>query len=248
MQFDKKVLLITGAGTGIGKDTALAFAKAKGRVVMGGRREAPLQDTAQEIRSAGGEAVYRPCDVSKSADVEALVQLAIQEYGRLDFAFNNAGIEGPSAPLHQQDIQEVDDLLRINLNGMFYCLKYEIGQMLKKGGGSIVNHSSICGLQGMSGCSLYVASKHGIVGMTKSAALDYARHNIRINAIAPGPIRTPLHWRNTGGKPDSAANLVPMGRIGEPCEVTKCVLWLLSDSASYITGQTIAIDGGMVAR
>jgi len=248
MEYNNKVLIITGGGSGIGRDVAVTFAKAKGKVVLSGRRVEPLKETVKEIHSYGSEAVFMPCDVSNPKEMEALVQMAVNEYGRLDYAFNNAGIEGKTAPLHEQNIENGDYLFKVNLNGMFYSMRYQIEQMLQNGGGSIVNHSSICGLKGWAGCSLYVASKHGIIGMTKAAALDYAEQGIRINAIAPGPIRTPLHVRNTNGEPDSTEKFVPMGRIGEPDEVTKCVLWLLSDAASYITGQTIAIDGGMIAQ
>lgn len=248
MTFKDKVLLITGGGSGIGKDTAIAFAKLGGRLVLGGRRMEPLNETAEEIRAVGGQAVVRSCDISNSKDVETLVQQAIKEFGQLNYAFNNAGIEGNMLSLHEQDVDEADYLFKVNLNGIFYCMKYEIQVMLENGGGAIVNHSSICGLKGWAGCSLYVASKHGIVGLTKAAALDYAENDIRINAIAPGPIRTPLHVRNTNGEPDSTSKVVPMGRIGEPDEVTQCVLWLLSDQASYVTGQTLPIDGGMNAQ
>jgi len=248
MRFDDKVLLVTGAGSGTGRDAAVAFAKAGGKVVLCGRRTEPLKETVDEICSDGGSAVFMSCDVSHHKEVQALVKLAVKEYGRLDYAYNNAGIEGEITPLHEQDIEDGDYLFRVNLNGMFYCMKYEIEQMLKNGGGSIVNHSSICGLKGWAGCSLYVASKHGIIGMTKSAALEYAEQGIRVNAIAPGPIRTPLHVRNTKGDPDSTAKVVPMRRIGEPNEVTNVVLWLLSDEASFVTGHTIPIDGGINAQ
>lgn len=243
-----KVAVITGGGTGIGRATALAMARAGASVVIGNRSEESGKKVVAEIADAGGKALFLRTDVRKPEDTKSLVQLAVDEFGRLDLAFNNAGMDGQQVPLHEQDVEQATQLFDVNLKGVFYSMKFEIEQMLKNGGGSIVNTSSIFGLQGYPGWSLYVASKHAVTGLTKNAALDYAEQNIRVNAVGPGPIETPLLHKGTGGDPHSYASFVPMNRIGQPHEVADAVVWLLSDEAQYVTGHTMPVDGGVTAQ
>jgi len=242
-----KVGMVTGGGTGIGRATALAMARAGAVVVIGNRDAAKGEEVVALIRQAGDRAVFQKTDVSKPADVKRLVDKAVAEFGRLDVAFNNAGIDGEQVPLHEQDIDKAGVLFDVNIKGVFYSMKYEIEQMLKTGGGSIVNTSSIFGLNGYPGWSLYVATKHAVTGMTKAAALDYAKRNVRVNAVGPGPVETPLLAKGTGGDPQSYAAFVPMGRIGQPEEIADAVVWLLSDDARYVTGHTLPVDGGVCA-
>jgi NAD(P)-dependent dehydrogenase (short-subunit alcohol dehydrogenase family) len=243
-----KIGVVTGGGTGIGRATALAMAKAGAVVVIGNRDADKGEKVVGLIRQAGGKAVFQKTDVSKPVDAQALVARAVSEFGRLDLAFNNAGMDGEQVPLHEQDIEKASALFDVNIKGVFYCMKYEIEQMLKTGGGSIVNTSSIFGLNGYPGWSLYVATKHAVTGMTKSAALDYAKQNIRVNAVGPGPVETPLLTKGTGGDPHSYAAFVPMGRIGQPDEIADAVVWLLSDEARYVTGHTLPVDGGVCSQ
>ncbi|MDB5384874.1 MAG: linC 1 [Planctomycetaceae bacterium] len=243
-----KVTVVTGGGTGIGRATALAMAKAGAIVVIGNRDAHKGEEVAEMIRKTGGKAVFQKTDVSKPADAQALVARAVSEFGRLDLAFNNAGMDGEQVPLHEQDIEKASALFDVNIKGVFYCMKYEIEQMLKTGGGAIVNTSSIFGLNGYADWSLYVATKHAVTGMTKAAALDYAKLNVRINAVGPGPVETPLLHKGTGGDPHSYAAFVPMGRIGQPDDIADVVVWLLSDEARYVTGHTLPVDGGVCAQ
>jgi NAD(P)-dependent dehydrogenase (short-subunit alcohol dehydrogenase family) len=243
-----KVGLVTGGGTGIGRATALAMVRAGAALAIGNRDAAKGEEVVALIRQAGGRAVFQKTDASKSGDVKALVERAVAEFGRLDVAFNNAGMDGQQVPLHEQDIEQASSLFDVNIKGVFYCMKYEIQQMLKTGGGAIVNTSSIFGLNGYPGWSLYVATKHAVTGMTKAAALDYAKQNIRVNAVGPGPVETPLLHKGTGGDPHSYAAFVPMGRIGQPDEIADAVVWLLSDEARFVTGHTLPVDGGVCAQ
>src|SRR5271166_51234 len=243
-----KVGIVTGGGTGIGRATALAMARAGATVVIGNRDAAKGEEVVALIQQSSGRAVFQKTDVSKPDDVRGLVERAVNVFGRLDLAFNNAGVDGEQVPLHQQDIDKASFLLDVNIKGVFYCMKYEIEQMLKGGGGSIVNTSSIFGLNGYPGWSLYVATKHAVTGMTKAAALDYAKKNIRVNAVGPGPVETPLLAKGTGGDPHSYAAFVPMGRIGQPDEIADAVVWLLSDEARFVTGHTLPVDGGVCAQ
>jgi NAD(P)-dependent dehydrogenase (short-subunit alcohol dehydrogenase family) len=243
-----KVGIVTGGGTGIGKATALAMAAAGASLVIGNRNATLGEEVVRIIERAGGHAVFQTTDVSTPDDAQALVARAVAEFGRLDLAFNNAGVDGEQVPLHQQDIDQAATLFDVNIKGVFYCMKYEIEEMLKTGGGAIVNTSSIFGLNGYPGWSLYSATKHAVTGMTKSAALDYATRNIRINAVGPGPVETPLLAKGTGGDPHSYASFVPMGRIGQPAEIADPVIWLLSDQAQYVTGHTLPVDGGVCAQ
>jgi NAD(P)-dependent dehydrogenase (short-subunit alcohol dehydrogenase family) len=243
-----KVGVVTGGGTGIGRASALAMAKAGAAIVIGNRDATKAEEVVELILQGGGRAVFQKTDVSKAADVKALVERAVNEFGRLDIALNNAGTDGQQVPLHEQDIEEASFLFDVNIKGVFYCMKYEIEQMLKAGGGAIVNTSSIFGLNGYPGWSLYTATKHAVTGMTKAAALDYAKKGIRVNAVGPGPVETPLLARGTGGDPHSYAAFVPMGRIGQPDEIADAVVWLLSDEARYVTGHTLPVDGGVCAQ
>jgi NAD(P)-dependent dehydrogenase (short-subunit alcohol dehydrogenase family) len=242
-----KVGIVTGGGTGIGRATALAMAKAGATVVIGNRDAAKGEAVVQLIRQSGGQAVFQKTDVSKSTDVKSLVECAVMEFGRLDLAFNNAGTDGEQVPIHEQDIDKAGVLFDVNIKVVFFCMKYEIEQMLKTGGGAVVNTSSIFGLNGYPGWSLYVATKHAVTGMSKAAALDYAKLNIRVNAVGPGPVETPLLAKGSGGDPHSYASFVPMGRIGQPDEIADAVVWLLSDEARYVTGHTLPVDGGVCA-
>lgn len=244
MTFQGKTALVTGGGSGIGKDTSLALAKVGANLVIGNRNVDRGEAVVAEIRKAGGNAVFQQTDVTKPDQVEALVDRAVREFGTLHLAFNNAGVEGDMGPLHEQDVDASSQLIDINIKGVFYSMKYQVTQMLKTGGGSIVNNSSIVGLKGMANLANYVATKHAVAGMTKSAALDYAKQKIRVNAVAPGPIETRMLNNVSGGQPQSFGEFVPMGRIGQPSEVTHAVLWLLSDDASYVSGHILPVDGG----
>jgi NAD(P)-dependent dehydrogenase (short-subunit alcohol dehydrogenase family) len=224
----------------IGRATALAMARAGAALVVGNRNSKQGEETIAAFRQGGGRAVFQSTDVTKPADV--------QEFGRLDLAFNNAGTDGQQVPLHEQDIYKASFLFDVNIKGVFLCMKFEIDQMLKTGGGAIVNTSSIFGLNGYPGWSLYSVTKHAVTGTTKSAALDYAKRNVRVNAVGPGPIETPLLAKGTGGDPHSYASFVPMGRIGQPDEIADAVVWLLSDEARLVTGHTLPIDGGVSSQ
>jgi NAD(P)-dependent dehydrogenase (short-subunit alcohol dehydrogenase family) len=249
-ELQNKVALVTGGTTGIGRDTAVLFAKAGAKVVVSGRRETEGQETSNLIRAAGGDGLFVKSDVSKSSDVQSLVQKTVEKFGRLDIAFNNAGIEGKWIPLIEQSLEDWDAVIDINLKGTWLCLKYEIQQMLKQGGGgSIVNMSSVAGLMGAAGAGVYCASKHAVIGLTRTAALENAAHGIRVNAVCPAVIETAMADRAFA---DPEANkrvlaLHPIGRFGKPIEVAEAVLWLCSGKSSFMTGHYIVLDGGMLA-
>ncbi|MDY6781211.1 MAG: SDR family oxidoreductase [Cyanobacteriota bacterium] len=248
MNLNSKVAIVTGGGSGIGRATAIAFAKAGASVVIANRNVERGEEVVQFIGSTGGKAIFQKTDVARSSDVEALVNRTVQEFGRLDIAFNNAGIDGSHLPLAEQSETDVTNLLDVNVKGVWLCMKYQVAQMLQNGGGAIVNNSSIFGLNGYPTWSVYTATKHAVTGMTKAAALEYAQQGIRINAVAPGPIETPLLEVGTGGDPHSYSGFVPMGRIGQPEEVANAVVWLCSDAASFVTGHTLPVDGGVCAQ
>lgn len=250
--FEGKVALITGAASGIGKATAMNFAQNGVRTVLADiSAEAGEKVAAEILRKFDVPSLFVKCDVSNSAQVKALVDRAISEFGRLDFAFNNAGIEGASAPTKDCTEENWDKVIDINLKGVWLCMKSELDHMLKQGSGAIVNCASIAGLVGFANSPAYTASKHGIVGLTKSAALEYAKNGIRINAVCPGVIDTPMVSRYTEKNPQAGQLLTagePIGRIGKPEEIGDAVIWLCSSQASFVVGQAIAIDGGWVTQ
>jgi NAD(P)-dependent dehydrogenase (short-subunit alcohol dehydrogenase family) len=245
-----KVGIVTGGTSGIGREAAILFAKAGVKVVVAGRREVEGRETIDLLRAAGGEGLFVKTDVALAADVEALVRKTVEQYGRVDIAFNNAGVEGVLIPIVEQSEEDWDRTIDINLKGTWLCLKYEIQQMLKQGGGgAIVNMSSVAGWIGSAGFATYCATKHGVIGLTKSAALETARHGIRVNVVCPAVIETPMGERIFGG-PDIrpyATSLHPLGRFGTPTEVAEAVVWMCSDRASFMTGQSLVLDGGFLA-
>lgn len=250
-----KVAIVTGAAAGIGRAVALKFAAEGAKVIVSDVEEEGGEATASAIRSGGAEAVFIRADVAKAADVTALIAQAVAKFGRLDCACNNAGIEGAVAPFIDQTEEDFDRIIDVNLKGVFLCLKAEITQMLTQGGGTIVNLSSVAGLIGFPGLSPYVASKHGVNGLTKNAALEYAKEGIRVNSVCPGGIDTrmldSLAEQATGGKMTSRQmmdGLHPIGRIGTVDEVATLIVWLCSDNASFITGAHVPVDGGFVAQ
>ncbi len=245
-----KVAIVTGGTSGIGRDAAVLFAKAGAKVVVAGRREAEGKETIDLIRAAGGDGLFVKTDVSRAADVRALVQKTVEKFGRLDVAFNNAGIEGSWSPIAEQSEEDWNRTIDINLKGVWLCLKYEIQQMLKQGGGgAIVNMASVAGWIGSAGAATYCASKHGVMGLTKSAALETARSGIRVNVVCPAVIETPMGER-LWGAPEAkkfALGLHPIGRFGTPMEIAEAVVWMCSDRASFMTGQSLVLDGGFLA-
>ena len=249
--FEGKVALVTGGGSGIGQATALLFAREGAKVVIADVLIDGMEATASRIQDAGGEALCIRVDVSKDEEVAAMVAKTVETYGQLDCAYNNAGIFGTfRGPMHEWSEEVWNQVMGINLKGVWLCMKYEIIQMLRQGCGAIVNTASIAGLVGIQGNAAYGASKHGVVGLTKTAALDYARAGLRINAVCPGYIDTPLTARALH-VPERRKQLIarePMGRIGSPEEVAQAVMWLCSDAAAFVTGHTMAVDGGYVAQ
>ena len=250
-RLDNKIALVTGAGSGIGRATALVFAREGAKVVVADIVVEGGQETVQQIEAAGGEAIFVKADVSQAADVETLIAQTVETYGRLDCAFNNAGIEGGVKPTIDCTEEEFDRTIAVNLTGVWLCMKYEIQQMLSQGGGTIVNTASAAGLVGFPGLPDYVASKHGVVGLTKTAALEYAKSGIRVNAVCPGVIQTPMVERGAQLSPgfdELAVSMEPVGRFGQPSEVGEAVVWLCSDAASFVTGIPMQVDGGLVAQ
>ena len=250
-RLDGKVALITGGSSGIGRATAQIFAREGAKVVVADVGVEGGEETVRLIQAAGGEAVFIKTDVAQAADVEAMVKKAVDTYGRLDCAFNNAGIEGVVKPTVEYGEADWDRVLAINLKGVWLCMKAELQQMLKQGSGAIVNTASVAGLVGLSGFSAYVAAKHGVNGLTKTAALEYAKAGIRVNAVCPGAIRTPMFERGVRDNPGIEEQVVamePIGRMAAPAEVGEAVVWLCSDAASFVTGLPMAVDGGWVAQ
>ncbi len=245
-----KVALVTGASSGIGRATALVFAREGAKVVVADLNVVGGQETVQLVKAAGGEAVFVETDVSQATSVEAMVQTAVDTYGRLDCAHNNAGVEGVLSRTAEQTEQDWEPVIRINLKGVWLCMKYELPHMLQQGSGAIVNTASGAGLIGVKRMAAYVASKHGVIGLTKTAALEYAKSGVRVNAVCPGVIQTAMVERVSGRRPDVLEKMIaaePIGRSGQPEEIAESVVWLCSDAASFVTGHAMAVDGGAVA-
>ena len=250
-RLEGKVALVTGAGSGIGRASAKAVAREGAKVVVADVAVEGGEETARMVRSGGGEATFVRTDVSQAAEVEALVETAVRTYGRLDCAHNNAGILGRMVATADCPEEDWDRILAVNVKGVWLCMRYEVPQILKQGGGAIVNTSSTAGLTAFQNFPAYVASKHGVSGITKAAALDYARAGIRVNAVCPGFIHTPMVQPFMTGSPEVEKQFLaalPIGRIGEPEEVAEAVVWLCSDAASYVTGHMLVVDGGLTAQ
>jgi NAD(P)-dependent dehydrogenase (short-subunit alcohol dehydrogenase family) len=247
-----KVAFVTGAANGIGRATALAFAREGANVVIADISEQGNQETARTIEELGGQAIGVRCDVTQSEDVKAALAKTVEAFGRLDFAFNNAGIEPRKpAPTAEYEEEEWNRIVDTNLRGVFLCMKHEIPLILKQGGGAIVNTSSGAGIIGIKGSPAYTAAKHGVIGLTRSAALDYVAQNIRVNAVCPGYIETPMMDRFTGGTAEGRAKVIaeePIGRMGKPEEIAAAVIWLCSDVAAFVVGHAMVIDGGQTVQ
>jgi NAD(P)-dependent dehydrogenase (short-subunit alcohol dehydrogenase family) len=250
--FVGKVAFVTGAANGIGRAAALAFARAGASVVVADVAQQGNEDTARMIEQQGAKALAVRCDVTRAADVKAALARTVEAFGRLDFAFNNAGIEPRKpAPTAEYDEEEWTRIIDIDLRGVFVCMQHEIPLILEQGGGAIVNTSSGAGIIGIKGSPAYTAAKHGVIGLTKAAALDHAAQNIRINAVCPGYIDTPMMGRFTGGTPEGRAKVIaeePVGRMGRPEEVAAAVVGLCSDAAAFVVGHAMVIDGGQTVQ
>ena len=250
-QFEGKVALVTGGSAGIGRATALAFARDGAKVVVSDVNVQGGEETADIIKDSGGKSIFIPTDVSNNADVEAMVEQTVSVYGRLDCAHNNAGVAPVRALTHEGSEENWDFVLDINLKGVWLCMKHEIIQMLKQGSGAIVNTASIAGLVGRPKGLSYPPSKAGVIGLTKTAALEYAQSGIRVNAVCPGVIRTAMHESQVEQIPELEQQAIaqhPMGRLGNPEEIAEAVIWLCSDSASFVTGHPLVVDGGLTAH
>jgi NAD(P)-dependent dehydrogenase (short-subunit alcohol dehydrogenase family) len=250
-QFQGKVAFITGAANGIGRSTALMFAEAGGDVaVVDYDKEHGIQ-TRDLVRSKGVRCEFYQVDMADPSQIQSVVSEVAAHFGQINYAFNNAGIEGKTSPTADASLDNWDKVIDVNLRGVWLCMKHLIPQMLKVGGGSIVNCSSIAGQVGFPGIPAYVASKHGVIGLTKTAALEYVKSNVRVNAICPGVIETPMIDRFVGTSKEARAGLVagePMGRMGQPEEIAHAALWLFSEGSSFVTGHALTVDGGWVAQ
>jgi len=244
LNLKNKVVTITGASSGIGAASALLFARSGASVVLADMQGDKGEELVKRIHSEDGKAIFVTCDVSKESDIKNMVQTAIKTFGKLNCAFNNAGIEGETADTSQCTNENWDKTIDVNLRGVWLCMKYQISEMLNNGGGSIVNCSSIAGLVGFAGIPAYTASKHGVIGLTQSTALEFANKKIRVNAICPGVIKTPMIDRFMKGDAQALKSLVesaPMGRIGLPEEIAQAALWLCSDASSFVTGHPLSL-------
>ena len=252
-EFEGKIALITGGSSGIGRATAIAFAKKGAKVVIGDRMEKEGQETVAMIKKNGSEAIFFKTDITQATEVKNLVNQTISTYNRLDYAFNNAGTEGILGPSIEESEENWNQVINTNLKGVWLSMKYQIPEMLKNGGGAIVNNASVAGLIGVPNRSIYCASKHGVIGLTKAVALEQATAGIRINSVCPGVIQTDMTDRVFGKDDDSEGKVQmaaahPIGRIGQPEEVANAVVWLCSDAASFITGHSLTIDGGYTVK
>jgi NAD(P)-dependent dehydrogenase (short-subunit alcohol dehydrogenase family) len=247
----QKVAIVTGASSGIGRTTAVALAKEGIKVVIAARRNEEGEETLRLVKESGGDGTFVKTDVTDENSVKALVEKTVEVYGRLDYAFNNAGTVEDPAPFTNKTSSLFDKVMTVNVKGVWLSMKYEIPQMLKNGGGAIVNNSSVYGVVGSPLLPIYTASKHAVLGLTKSAALEYAKAGVRINAVAPGAIETEMMEESIGHNQqlrDGLVALHPIGRVGKPQEIANAVVWLLSDKASFLTGHTLLVDGGWVSR
>jgi NAD(P)-dependent dehydrogenase (short-subunit alcohol dehydrogenase family) len=254
-RLDQKVALVTGGGSGIGRASTLAFAREGAKVIVSDVDFTGGEETVRLIQTAGGAATFIQADVARAAEVEALVKKGVETYGRLDCALNNAGIQGDLRQTAECSEENWNRIIAINLTGVWLCMKHELAYMLHQGSGVIVNTASNFGLVGSPGMPAYSASKHGVVGLTKTAALEYAKAGIRVNAVCPGPTQTPLVDRILSQQPQLASQIVeaikarePAGRMGQPEEIAEAVIWLCSEAASFVTGIALAVDGGFVAQ
>jgi NAD(P)-dependent dehydrogenase (short-subunit alcohol dehydrogenase family) len=248
---DGKVAIVTGGSSGIGRATAVALAKEGVNIVVAARRSNEGEETVHLVKEAGGDGIFVKTDVADEASVKALVEKTINSYHRLDYAFNNAGMDQTMAPLTKQTVKEFDQIMNVNARGVWLSMKYEIPEMLKNGDGAIVNNSSIAGIIGFPQGAIYIASKHAVLGLTKSAAIEYAKFGIRINAIAPGGVKTEMVNRVMEDNPKFPETLTakhPIGRLADSEEIANAVVWLLSNRASFVLGHTLLIDGGVVSR
>jgi len=252
ISFENKVALVTGAGSGLGLATAKAFVESGAAVVLADWNEKAARSAAEELTAQGRKALAIRCDVADDAQVEAMVERTVATFGRLDAAYNNAGVQNVLAETADSTREDYDRVMAINLRGVWSCMKFELQHMGKQGSGAIVNCSSLGGLVGGAERGIYHAAKHGVIGFTKSAALEYAARGIRINAVCPGLIHTPMSDQMVAAGQGEALKAmeksIPMGRVGHPVEIADAVLWLCSSSASYITGQSISVDGGFIMR
>ena len=248
---DQKVAIVTGGSSGIGRATAVALAKQGAKVTVAARRSKEGEETVRLIKEAGSDGIFVKTDVANENDVRSLVEKTVKQYNRLDYAFNNAGIEEMTTPLVDQTSEVFDQIMNINVKGVWLSMKYEIPEMIKNGGGAIVNNSSVAGIMGFPQMAIYIASKHAVLGLTKSAALEYAKSGIRINAIAPGGVETEMADRVNENTPqwlETLTSMHPIGRIADPEEIANAVVWLLSEKASFVLGHTLIVDGGVVSR
>jgi NAD(P)-dependent dehydrogenase (short-subunit alcohol dehydrogenase family) len=249
---DQKVAIVTGGNSGIGRATAIALAKEGANITVAARRASEGEETVQLVKETGSDGMFVKTDVANENDVRSLVEKTVERYGRLDYAFNNAGVEEIMTPFLDQTSEKFDQIMNTNVRGVWLSMKYEIPEMIKSGGGAIVNNSSVVGIMGYPQMSIYIASKHAVLGLTKSVALEFANSGIRVNAIAPGGVKTEMVKRmlDKAGQQflDTLTSIHPIGRIADPKEIANAVAWLLSDRASFVLGHTLLVDGGVVSR